>query len=100
MPYTVEITDFASDDLQSIKTYYRRQIVDAIDEQLAHEPVIETKNRKILIGIQPDFEHGDPVWELRVGRYRVYYDVSDELMSVVVRAIREKPPHTTTEQIT
>ena len=54
----------------------------------------------MLTGLQPDFEHDPPVWELRVGQYRVYYDVSEELKAVVVRAVREKPPHTITEQIT
>ena len=99
MAYTIEITDFAYDELQAIKPFYRKQIVDAIDQQLVHEPAIETKNRKILIGLQPDFEHEIPVWELRVGEYRVYYDVSDELMTVDIRAIRQKPPHTATERI-
>jgi len=99
MPYTIDIRDVAYDELQAIKPFYRRRIVDAIDEQLAHEPNVETKNRKVLIGFHSDFEHDDPVWELRVGQYRVYYDVSEELKTVVVRAVREKPPHTTTEQI-
>jgi mRNA-degrading endonuclease RelE of RelBE toxin-antitoxin system len=99
MQYTIEIRDAAYSELQAIKPFYRRQIVDAIDEQLVHQPNIETKNRKMLAGFQPDFEHDPPVWELRVGRYRVYYDVSEESQNVVVRAIREKPPHITTEQI-
>lgn len=72
MSYTIEITDAAFEELQAVKAYYRRQIVDAIDEQLVHQPTIETRNRKILVGIQLDFEHEPPVWELRVGRYRVY----------------------------
>jgi mRNA-degrading endonuclease RelE of RelBE toxin-antitoxin system len=100
MPYMIEIADAAFDELQSIKVFYRRKIVDAIDQQLLQQPTIETKNRKLLTGLQPDFEHDGPVWELRVGRFRVYYDVNEELTMVVVRAVREKPPHTTTEQIT
>ena len=99
MPYTIHVRDVAFDELQAIKPFYRRQIVDAIDEQLVHEPNVETKNRKILTGFQSYFEHDEPVWELRVGRYRVYYDVSEESKTVVVRAVREKPPHVTTEQI-
>jgi hypothetical protein len=34
-----------------------------------------------------------------VGDYRVYYDVAEEAQSVFVRAVREKPPHQTTDQI-
>jgi mRNA-degrading endonuclease RelE of RelBE toxin-antitoxin system len=99
MAYSIEIMEVAYHELQSIKPYYQRRIVEAIDQQLVHEPEVETKNRKILTGFKADFEHDDPVWELRVGQYRVYYDVSTEGQSVLVRAVREKPPHTTTEQI-
>ena len=100
MPYSLEIRDIAYDELQAIKPYYRRQIIDSIDEQLLHQPSIETRNRKPLKGLQPDFEHDEPVWELRIGQYRVYYDVNEDSKTVVVRAVREKPPHVTTEQIT
>jgi mRNA-degrading endonuclease RelE of RelBE toxin-antitoxin system len=40
-----------------------------------------------------------PVWELRVGEYRVFYDVDEVGGQVVVRAVRRKPPHKTTEEI-
>jgi mRNA-degrading endonuclease RelE of RelBE toxin-antitoxin system len=100
MPYAIDIRDAALGELQAIKSFYRRRIVDSIDQQLVHQPNVETKNRKILRGFQSDFEHEEPVWELRVGQYRVYYDVNEESKAVVVRAVREKPPHVTTEQIT
>ncbi len=99
MAFTIEITDFAYDELQAIKPYYRKQIIDAIHRQLTHEPTVETKNRKVLAGVLVTFEHKTPVRELRVGDYRVYYDVSEESTTVMVRAIRLKPPHATTEQI-
>jgi len=99
MPYTIEIADVAYDELEAINAFYLRQLVSAIEQQLPYEPTTETKNRKALIGIQPDFEHETPVWELRVGQYRVFYDVNDESTTVFVRAIRLKPPQKTTEQI-
>ena len=37
--------------------------------------------------------------ELRVGEYRVFYDVDDTERLVTVRTIRRKPPHATTEEI-
>ncbi len=47
----------------------------------------------------PPWDHVDPVWELRVGEYRVFYDV-DQLRAIVsVRAIRHKPPRKTTGEI-
>jgi len=98
MPHAIEIADNAFDELQAIKVFYRRQILEAIDLQLAHDPTTETKNRKVLIGLQARFEHSVPLWELRVGQYRVYYDVDEGLQTVVIRAVRQKPPHSTTEE--
>jgi mRNA-degrading endonuclease RelE of RelBE toxin-antitoxin system len=98
MPYEIEIREVAYDELEAIKPYHRRRIVEAIDQQLTQEPNVETRNRKLLVGFQPAFEHDPPLWELRVGSYRVYFDVSEELKTVVVRAVREKPSHTTTEE--
>jgi len=100
MPYAIDIRDAALDELRAIKPYHRTRIIDAIDQQLTYEPNVETRNRKQLAGLQPGFEHDPPVWELRVGLYRVYYDINEQSKTVVVRAVREKPPHTTTEQIT
>ena len=40
-----------------------------MDEQLLYEPNIETRNRKRL------GENELATWELRIGKYRVFYDV-------------------------
>ena len=40
-----------------------------------------------------------PIWELRVGEYRVFYDVSQEETAVYIRAIRRKPRGKRTEDI-
>ncbi|MGH9881542.1 MAG: type II toxin-antitoxin system RelE family toxin [Pyrinomonadaceae bacterium] len=39
------------------------------------------------------------MWELRVGEYRVFYDVADEEQVVYIRAIRKKPAGKRTEEI-
>jgi hypothetical protein len=57
-------------------------VLDAVVEQLAHEPTVETWNRKPM--------RPNPLapWELRVGDLRVYYDVSEEPEPVVhIRAV-------------
>lgn len=59
----------------------------------------ETRNRKLLPGPQPPWDQELPIWELRVGEYRVFYDVQEQARLVTVRAIRLKPPHKTTEEI-
>lgn len=52
-------------------------MLDAVDEQLAYQPIVETKNRKPM--------RPNPLapWELRIGNLRVYYDVEEEPEAVV-----------------
>jgi mRNA-degrading endonuclease RelE of RelBE toxin-antitoxin system len=99
MPYEIEISVAAVEELKEIEPYYRQPVVDAIDQELAHQPTTETRNRKLLVGLAPSFEHVPPIWQLRVGDYRVFYDVDEQRQVVSIRAIREKPPHVTTEDI-
>lgn len=58
-----------------------------------------TGNRKILTVTQATFAFEPPLWELRVGDFRVFYDVEETSQTVHVRAVREKPPHATTEEV-
>ena len=97
--YRITYSSSVTDDLKSLGAPERPQILDEIDIQLTHEPVRETRNRKILVGLVPPWEHVPPVWELRIGKYRAFYDVDDKAKVVMVRAIRHKPPHKTTEEI-
>jgi mRNA-degrading endonuclease RelE of RelBE toxin-antitoxin system len=71
----------------------------SIQEQLEREPGVATKNRKPLENLIPPWQAVMPIWELRVGQYRVFYDISFEDSIVYVRAIRRKPPGTKAEDI-
>jgi mRNA-degrading endonuclease RelE of RelBE toxin-antitoxin system len=97
MPFTVTIDPTALAELESIRAFDRRRVVQAMKEQLTHEPAVVTRNRKLLIEVQASFSHDLPLWELRVGDFRVFYNVEEDV--VFVRAIRAKPPHQTTEQV-
>ena len=97
--YRIKYAEDVAEDLADLRAYERARILDAIEAQLTHEPTRETRNKKILVGLTPPWEHVEPVWELRVGEYRVFFDVDDEASLVVIRAIRHKPPHKTTEEI-
>ena len=44
-------------------------------EQLSHQPTSATRNRRILVDLTPSWQANPPIWELRVGGYRVFYDV-------------------------
>ncbi len=111
--YAVRWAVGAKDDLRRMRLRANevRRIVDAVDEQLTHEPQRETRHKKT---IRPDedlgFEHLEPVWQLSVGEFRVFYDVAEhdegveveaeEGSAVVsIRAVRHKPAHKTTKEI-
>jgi len=61
---------------------------------------VQTRLRKQLPNLAPSFEYEPPVWQLRVGVFRVFYDVDDLAGEVHVRAVRRKKPHQRTEDIT
>jgi hypothetical protein len=106
--HDIRWTDGAKEDmaLMKLRAFDIRRIIDHVDEQLTHEPERETRHKKV---IRPDvelgFEHLEPVWQLSVGEFRVFYDVAAKaaeepgLRIVSIRAIRRKTPHRTTEEI-
>jgi len=97
--FAVEIMPSALKELQAIKVFHRREITQAIDEQLCHQATTPTRHRKILEVTEASFAFDPPLWELRIGDFRVFYDVAEQSQTVYVRAVREKPPHATTEEI-
>ena len=99
MAYEIFLTNPAIDELKSIRVFDRRRIVGEIKTQLPHEPTVETRHRKSLGSATPGFEHVAPVWEFRVGDFRVFYDVNEPERRVYVRAVRHKAPNQTTEEV-
>ncbi len=97
--YAIKYADSVARDLAGLRAFDRKRILDQIDEQLSYEPTRRTRNRKIIPGLKPPWEYEEPVWELRIGDYRAFYDVDEAAQQVTVRAIRLKPPHKTTEEI-
>ncbi len=83
-----------------MRVYDHRIVLSAIEEQLSHQPGVRTRRRKELLNLTPSFEHVPPVWELRVGEFRVFYDVDEPARRVHVRAVRRKRPQQRTEDIT
>lgn len=88
-----------AEDLAGLRAYDRARIVDEIEEQLTDQPAVATRRRKIMPDLEPPFDAVPPIWELRVGDWRVFYDVEEAAKKVFVRAVRNKPPHKTTEEI-
>ena len=82
MPYRIEYSPEAEKHLRFLTARQRATVLDGVDEQLIHEPRVETRNRKPM--------RPSPLapWELRIGNLRVYYDVEDEPDPVVqIRAV-------------
>ena len=77
--YRIEVTEDAKVDLSHYSAFERKLIVSEIREQLTHQPLVETKNRKSL--------RDNPIasWELRIGKFRVFYEVNEpvEMVSIV-----------------
>jgi mRNA-degrading endonuclease RelE of RelBE toxin-antitoxin system len=97
--YRITYSWSVADDLKRLPAHLRSGILDQIEVQLRHEPTRQTRNRKIIVGLIPSWGPVEPVWELRIGHHRVFYDVDDEEQTVTIRAIRHKPPQKTTEEI-
>ena len=72
MPYHIEYTRPALGHLRDLTARQRATVFDEINQQLTHEPTVETQNRKPL--------RPNPLasWELRIGDLRVYYDVAED----------------------
>jgi len=81
LPYRIEYLGTATEHLRRLTTRQRTIVFDTVDEQLAHEPKTETRNRKEMVP--------NPLasWELRIGDLRVYYDVTEDPQTVRVVAV-------------
>lgn len=86
MTCEVTFTRTAAEHIRSYRKFDQKIILDAIDEQLTHEPTTETRNRKRL----GENELAD--WEMRVGDFRVFYDVliEEERAVVKIKAVGHK----------
>ena len=85
MPYRIEYSPAAEEHLRALTARQQVIVLDKVDQQLMHQPTVETRNRKPM--------RPNPVapWELRTGNLRAYYDVEDEPEPVVyIRAVGVK----------
>lgn len=85
MPYRIDYSPEAEGHLRALTARQQAIVLDTVDEQLAYQPSVETRNRKPM--------RPNPVapWELRIGALRVYYDVEEDPEPVVcIRAVGVK----------
>ena len=87
--FTLSFAPEAIEHLDRIDAKYHGLLRRALNEQLTHTPTKETRNRKLLEQPAPF----GASWELRCGpdnRFRVFYDVDAEALTVRVLAIGVK----------
>jgi mRNA-degrading endonuclease RelE of RelBE toxin-antitoxin system len=95
--FSVRFARGAVADLKGIDAHSRSRIIEAIGKALRAQPLTPSRNRKELVALTPPGEHVRPVWELRVGEFRVFYDAELASQLVIVRAVRRKGRATTEE---
>ena len=81
MAFEISFRPEAVTDLKALKKNERSRLIDNIERQLLHEPGSETRNRKRL---RPN-EIAN--WELRIGRFRVLYNIDDKAQMVSIEAV-------------
>jgi mRNA-degrading endonuclease RelE of RelBE toxin-antitoxin system len=82
LAYKIEYSPDAENHLRVLAARQRAIVLDTVDRQLAHQPTVATKNRKLM--------RSNPlaVWELRINKLRVYYNVATDPEELVyIRAI-------------
>ena len=84
MTYEIEFSEDSERQLATFSSRDRRHLLDSIETQLSHEPTSPTKHRKLL--------RPNPVaaWELRVGDFRVFYNVEQQRILVIIVAVGRK----------
>jgi mRNA-degrading endonuclease RelE of RelBE toxin-antitoxin system len=84
MAYKIEFSADAREHVRYLKKRDQAIIIDAIADQLTYEPNRPTTHRKSLEDNQV------APWELRVGDFRVFYDVNIDEQVVEVVAVGHK----------
>ena len=78
MRYNIRIVPAADRELLDVPAFYRREIADTIQAVLGSEPMRESRAR-----IKRLRQPATSVYRLRVGDYRVFYDVDGQTVTIL-----------------
>lgn len=95
--YTIEIAHAAQADLATLRVFDRARILALIKAELSQTPTVAARHRKVLHDLRPAWDHTPPLWQVRVGDYRVFYDTDEAGRVVYVRRVIRKGTKTTGE---
>jgi mRNA-degrading endonuclease RelE of RelBE toxin-antitoxin system len=79
--FDICFTESALEDIAWFRGRDRQIVFDGIQQQLEHEPLTETRNRKKL---RPN---RTAEWEARIERFRVFYDADADREVVEVKVV-------------
>ena len=97
MPFLIRYGETAQEAVAAMAARERSIVLAGVREQLSHEPLRETKNRKPMKP-SPRIVALGVTWELRIaGVWRVFYSVDEEVVTVDVIDIARKERRTTDE---
>lgn len=86
--FEIEFAADAQQDLAALSAYDQAIVLDAIEVGLRFQPTTITRNRKPLVPVGAVAEAGI-TWELRVGAFRIFYDVIPPTLVVVIRVVHK-----------
>ena len=78
MPYEIELTEDSKRDIQALRSFERRKVLDAIERHLRHEPTKESQSR-----IKRLRELARPQYRLRVDDIRIFYDIAGQVVQII-----------------
>lgn len=78
MPYEVRYSDEAVEQLRDLRAYDRAAIFEQVEEVLTVNPTLESKAR-----VKKLRQPAPTEFRLRVGDYRVFYDVAEGVVLIV-----------------
>jgi mRNA-degrading endonuclease RelE of RelBE toxin-antitoxin system len=81
LSYQIAFSQTSLAHLHLLKVNEQKIVVDEIERQLKYQPDLLTRNRKQM---KPN---PLAIWELRIGIFRVYYDIDKQDNIVDIRAI-------------
>lgn len=92
-PFALQYSEKIIADLQSLRKFDQKRVIDAIVAHLTYDPTRVSRSR-IKLMTQPFWSH----YRLRVNEFRVYYDVDGSARVVNLLRVLKKGTETTPEQ--
>jgi len=85
--FDIAFKEAAMEALREMKRFHAREVLDAVESHLRFEPERTSKSAiKRLRGRQ------QATYRLRVGEYRVFYDVGEDIVTLVAILRKDETP--------